>query len=58
MNEIKLSRTDIAKIIAEKYNADPVNEVVVLAESKIQNYNSLEARRVYEPVAYVWKGEE
>ena len=57
MMVIELTRKEIAKIIAEKYNADPINEVVVLAKSKIENYDSINARKVYEPVAYVWKGE-
>ena len=58
MKDIKLNRNEIAKIIAEKYDVDPINEVVVLAESKIENYDSINARKVYEPVAYVWKGGE
>ena len=54
IKEIKLDEREIARIIAEKYNVNPMNGVVVLVESKIENYNSVNARRVYYPVAHIW----
>ncbi len=52
--EIKLTKSEIAAIIAEKYHVDPMNDVVVVSEGIIKNYDSKDARKVYEPVAFVY----
>lgn len=57
MEQITLNRVDIEKIIAEKYNLNPQNgdSVVLDVESKIVMKDTVDAKRVYYPIAYIWK---
>lgn len=57
MEQITLNRVDIEKIIAEKYNINPQNgdSLVLDVESKIILKDTIGAKRVYYPVAYIWK---
>lgn len=57
MEQITLNRIDIEKIIAEKYNLNFQNgdNVVLLVESKTVMKDTVDAKRVYYPVAYIWK---
>ena len=56
MKTITLADYEIAKIIAEKYGVS-LNNVVVISESKTEHYDSIHAKRVYKPVAYIYKEE-
>lgn len=57
MEQIILNRIDIENIIAEKYNLNPQNgdSLVLDVESKIVMKDTVDAKRVYYPVAYIWK---
>ena len=57
MEQIVLNRVDIENIIAEKYNLNPQNgdSLVLDVESKIVLKDTVDAKRVYYPVAYIWK---
>lgn len=57
MEQIILNRVDIEKIIAEKYNLNPQNgdSVFLDVESKIILKDTIDAKKVYYPVAYIWK---
>lgn len=51
---IELSSSEIRKIIAEKYGVDPSLDIVITCKRRIVNNNSVDARRVYEPIATVY----
>lgn len=57
MEQIILNRIDIEKIIAEKYNLSPQNgdSVVLDVESKTILKDTIDAKKIYYPVAYIWK---
>lgn len=57
MEQIILNRVDIEKIIAEKYNLNPQNgdSVFLDVESKTILKDTIDAKKVYYPVAYIWK---
>ena len=57
MEQIILNRIDIEKIIAEKYNLNPQNgdSVVIDVESKTILKDTVDAKKIYYPVAYIWK---
>ena len=57
MEQITLNRVDIEKIIAEKYNLNPQNgdSLVLDVESKTILKDTVYAKKVYYPVAYIWK---
>lgn len=57
MEQITLNRVDIEKIIAEKYNINPQNgdSLVLVVESKTILKDTMDAKKVYYPVAYIWK---
>lgn len=60
MKEIVISACEIEKIIAEKYELNPQNgdAIALMVENKTVNYLSENAKKVYYPVAYVWKMDE
>ena len=55
--EITLNKAEIEKIISEKYKLNPQNgdAIAIVIESKTVNYNSVDARKEYYPIAYIWK---
>ena len=57
---IELSSLEIREIIAEKYGVNPSLDVVITCERRVVNYNSVDARVVYEPTAmvYIPRGKE
>ena len=57
MERIILNRIDIENIIAEKYNLNPQNgdSWVLVVESKTVMKDTVYAKKVYYPVAYIWK---
>ena len=60
IKEIVISSHEIEAIIAEKYNVNPQkgDSMVLVVENKTVNYLSENAKKVYYPVAYIWKEEE
>ena len=58
MKEIVVNANEITNIIAEKYGVDyrKGDSIVLTVESKTVNYNTVNAKKVYYPVAYIWKG--
>ncbi len=60
MKEIVVNANEIEHIIAEKYGVDykKGDSIVLAVESKTVNYNTVNAKKVHYPVAYIWKGEE
>ena len=57
MERIILNRIDIENIIAEKYNLNPQNgdTMTLVVESKTVMKDTVDAKKVYYPVAYIWK---
>ena len=57
MEQIILNRIHIENIIAEKYNLNPQNgdNLVLVVESKTVMKDTVYAKKVYYPVAYIWK---
>lgn len=57
MERIILNRIDIENIIAEKYNLNPQNgdTLALVVESKTVMKDTVDAKKVYYPVAYIWK---
>ena len=60
MKEIVVSANEIEQIIAEKYNLNvKKGDAIVLAvENKTVNYLSINAKKVYYPIAYIWKEDD
>lgn len=58
MKEIVVNPNEIAHIIAEKYGVDykKGDDIILTVESRTVNYNTINAKKVYYPVAYIWKG--
>lgn len=57
MERIILNRIDIENILAEKYNLNPQNGdcLTLVVESKTVMKDTEYAKKVYYPVAYIWK---
>lgn len=57
MEQIILNRIDIENIIAEKYNLNFQNgdNLVLVVESKTVMKDTVDAKKVHYPVAYIWK---
>ena len=55
--QIILNEIDIENIIAEKYNLNPQNgdSLVLVVESKTVMKDTVDAKKVYYPVVYIWK---
>ena len=58
MERIILNRLDIENIIAEKYNLNFQNgdNLTLVVESRTILKDTVDAKKVYYPVAYIWKG--
>jgi len=59
IKEIVVSTHEIEAIIAEKYKVDPQkgDSIALVVENKTVNYLSENAKKIYYPVAYIWKEE-
>lgn len=60
IKEIVVSSHEIEQIIAEKYGVDPQkgDSIALVVENRTVNYLSVNAKKVYYPVAYIWKEEK
>lgn len=57
IEQIILNGIDIENIISEKYNLNPQNgdSLVLIVESKTVMKDTVYAKKIYYPVAYIWK---